>query len=88
MASRDASAKLSCRWLAAAFEFGETRRLFDLGGEALAFKPRYNVQLARYMSVLLPGKNHGPDSGVSRLLAKVDGRSPRLWAFSNRLKRS
>jgi len=74
MASRNASAKLSGRWLAAAFEFGETRRLFDLGGEALAFKPRYNVQPAQYMPVILRGKKSWPDSGVSRLLAKVDGR--------------
>jgi hypothetical protein len=42
------------------FEFGETRRLFDLGGEALAFKPRYNVQPAQYMPVILPGRKSWP----------------------------
>jgi len=52
----------SCRaaGFAAVFEFGETRRLFDLGGEALAFKPRYNVQPAQYMPVILPGRKSWP----------------------------
>ena len=40
----------------ATFEFDEIQRLFDLGGEAPSFKPRYNVQPAQYMPVILRGK--------------------------------
>jgi archaeosine-15-forming tRNA-guanine transglycosylase len=44
------------------FEFGETRRLFDLGGEALAFKPRYNVQPAQY---------NARDSAGKKIMAQI-----------------